>query len=326
MGFGGGLAAQAAQRLGLALQPVEGNGVAAVGAAAEAGGLEPGEGVVQRLQLGQQMAVARLVQRPVGVVFALVVRVVGQQRRGLCAGKVGMDELFAVTHDSEVARNPLGSTWAKQCYAFVHWCLYGEQGKNQRGFLTLLARLSKEPMSESLFKECFKQSYKDMGLTMRGYVEFTNYKMVGLRTPKGEKIPEPPPVTLREATEGEIGRIKGETLRLAGHDATARLAMIAPYVRGERDPGLLASIGLALVLQECAILAWGPLGDNVPPPDALNGVVIWGGFVYPKYRLFVIGFTATPGANPAEIAGGITELFVPLRIETVLLVNAAFPT
>jgi branched-chain amino acid transport system permease protein len=55
---------------------------------------------------------------------------------------------------------------------------------------------------------------------------------------------------------------------------------------------ILATVGLALVLQECAILVWGPLGDNVPVPDLLNGVVMWGSFVYPKYRLFVIGFTA----------------------------------
>jgi branched-chain amino acid transport system permease protein len=39
-------------------------------------------------------------------------------------------------------------------------------------------------------------------------------------------------------------------------------------------------------------LGLGPLGDNVSPPDLLQGVVMWGGFVYPKYRLFVIGFTA----------------------------------
>ena len=55
---------------------------------------------------------------------------------------------------------------------------------------------------------------------------------------------------------------------------------------------ILATVGLARVLQECAILIWGPLGDNVPVPDVLNGVVMWGDFVYPKYRLFVIGFTA----------------------------------
>jgi branched-chain amino acid transport system permease protein len=55
---------------------------------------------------------------------------------------------------------------------------------------------------------------------------------------------------------------------------------------------ILATVGLALVIQECAILAWGAIGDNVPVPDALNGVVMWGSFIYPKYRLFVIGFTA----------------------------------
>lgn len=55
---------------------------------------------------------------------------------------------------------------------------------------------------------------------------------------------------------------------------------------------ILVTVGLALVLQEGVILVWGPLGDNVATPDALQGVVMWGSFIYPKYRLFVIGFTA----------------------------------
>ncbi len=52
------------------------------------------------------------------------------------------------------------------------------------------------------------------------------------------------------------------------------------------------SFWLALVVQELVILQWGPLGDSVAVPDALQGVVMWGAFIYPKYRLFVIGFTA----------------------------------
>ena len=55
---------------------------------------------------------------------------------------------------------------------------------------------------------------------------------------------------------------------------------------------ILVTVGLALVVQELVILQWGPLGDSVPVPDLLQGVVMWGSFVYPKYRLFVIGFTA----------------------------------
>ena len=55
---------------------------------------------------------------------------------------------------------------------------------------------------------------------------------------------------------------------------------------------ILVTVGLALAVQELVILQWGPLGDSVAVPDVLQGVVMWGGFIYPKYRLFVIGFTA----------------------------------
>ena len=55
---------------------------------------------------------------------------------------------------------------------------------------------------------------------------------------------------------------------------------------------IVVTVGLALVVQELVILQWGPLGHNVAVPDLLQGVVIWGSFIYPKYRLFVIGFTA----------------------------------
>lgn len=55
---------------------------------------------------------------------------------------------------------------------------------------------------------------------------------------------------------------------------------------------ILVTVGLALLVQELVILQWGPLGDSVATPEVLQGVVIWGSFVYPKYRLFVIGFTA----------------------------------
>jgi hypothetical protein len=157
---------------------------------------------------------------------------------------LSMTELFAVTHDSPEALNPLGSTWAKQAYAFVHWGLYGNNGKHQGPFLSFILRLAREPLSEALFKDCFKMSYGGMELEIRGYVDFTSYKTWGLIAKKGTKIPDPPPFTLREATEAEIGRIKGDALHVAGHDPAARLAMLAPYIRGERDPQLLAALGL----------------------------------------------------------------------------------
>lgn len=157
---------------------------------------------------------------------------------------IPMEQFFAVTHDAPEANNPLGGTWAKQAYAFVHWGLYGQEGRHQKAFITFLRRLDREPPSEALFKECFKQSYKDMLFTIKGYVEFTDYRIAGVQAGKGEKLPTPPPFELREATEAEVGRIKGDALRLAGHATAARTAMTTPYIRGERDPQLLAALGL----------------------------------------------------------------------------------
>jgi hypothetical protein len=54
----------------------------------------------------------------------------------------------------------------------------------------------------------------------------------------------PPPLALRDATQSEIGRIKGEALMMAGNTTKAHAELIAPYIRGERDPALLASLGL----------------------------------------------------------------------------------
>lgn len=55
---------------------------------------------------------------------------------------------------------------------------------------------------------------------------------------------------------------------------------------------ILATVGLALVVQELVIVQWGPLGDSVAAPAALQGVLLWGDWAYPKYRLFVIGLGA----------------------------------
>lgn len=54
---------------------------------------------------------------------------------------------------------------------------------------------------------------------------------------------------------------------------------------------IVFTVGLALVLQEAVITQWGALGHDVAVPAALQGVFMLGDFVYPMYRLFVIGFT-----------------------------------
>jgi hypothetical protein len=163
-------------------------------------------------------------------------------------------KFLAVGHDDPIAVNPLGNNiWAKQAYAFVHMCLFGRGGRYKKGFSQFLLRSTREPVTEAMFKECFRipkgkgfeeMSFRDMLIELRGYCEMSDYKLQGFKPAKGEKIPMPAMITLRDATQSEVGRIKGEALILAGNKERARNELIAPYIRGERDPNLLASLGL----------------------------------------------------------------------------------
>lgn len=157
---------------------------------------------------------------------------------------VPLDRFFAIKHNSPEAVSTLGNNrWAKQAYAFVHMCLYGYKGKYQKQFATFLQRQAREPVTEPMFKECFNMTYKQMSMELRSYIDFTVYEHREYRAKQDVIIP-PPPLALRDATESEVGRIKGEALMAAGHKDAARRELIAPYIRGERDPQLLAALGL----------------------------------------------------------------------------------
>lgn len=137
-----------------------------------------------------------------------------------------------------------GRVWDAHAYAFVHMCLYGRNQKYQRPFLQFVTRLDQEAPSERLFKECFGMTYKQMQLELRGYIDFTDHKYLQFTAKKGQSLPEPAAFELRAAPDAVVGRIKGEALRLAGRGDEATNCLIAPYVRGERDPRLLAALGL----------------------------------------------------------------------------------
>ncbi len=160
----------------------------------------------------------------------------GDSRFGYLAS---MEKIF----NPDPAKPPLN--WSKQCYAFVHMCIYGNQKKYQKAFLKFARRAMMGPVEEKDFIECFGRTYKQMGVILRGYVEYPQHESILYRAKRGtDGLGEPQPVELREATQAEVGRIKGETLRLAGHNDASREAFIVPYLRHERDAGLLASLGL----------------------------------------------------------------------------------
>jgi hypothetical protein len=83
-----------------------------------------------------------------------------------------------------------------------------------------------------------------MLVTLWAYTGFAEDKGFALHGPDGKKVAPPPPLALREATEAESGRIKGDALRMGKRIEASHLQLIAPYVRGSRDPQLLAALGL----------------------------------------------------------------------------------
>ncbi len=60
------------------------------------------------------------------------------------------------------------------------------------------------------------------------------------------------------------------------------------FVRGHELRQVLLSLGVALVLNDLALVVWGGDSFTVPTPDLLQGAVPVLDTFYPKYRLFVL--------------------------------------
>jgi hypothetical protein len=81
-----------------------------------------------------------------------------------------------------------------------------------------------------------------MATVLRMYIDFTNYESKQYRA-KGKVVAADPELKLRDATQSEVGYIKGSALQLSGNRDAAHQQLVAPYIRGERDPQILAALG-----------------------------------------------------------------------------------
>lgn len=59
-------------------------------------------------------------------------------------------------------------------------------------------------------------------------------------------------------------------------------------IRGDTQGEVLLTIGLTFVLGDLALAIWGGEPTPVPIPEFLTGPLVFGGFAYPRYRLFVL--------------------------------------
>ncbi|MGC4075081.1 MAG: hypothetical protein QM760_21780 [Nibricoccus sp.] len=123
--------------------------------------------------------------------------------------------------------------------AFTHYCLYGNNRKLAPNFIKFMERLDHEPVSEQLFKECFKRSTKKMEVELAGQgrlmAAFTSIELKG-------RLPELPAFTVREATQSEVARLKASTFITQGRADQALDELRIAYWRGEREQEMLVML------------------------------------------------------------------------------------
>lgn len=155
---------------------------------------------------------------------------------------IPLERFLAIGADSEEARAPLGNNlWAKQAYLFVHFCTFGEDLRHREHLAEFVRRLGREPLSEQLFKECFKIGYAQMEDELRAYLAHVRHKFQRYDLSKSEQV-NAAGIELNSASPGQIGLILGDALRLANQPEAGGIAYRAGYVRGGRDPALLAGL------------------------------------------------------------------------------------
>ena len=155
---------------------------------------------------------------------------------------IPLGDLFAVTRDSDTYKGAGVSTWAQECQAFVHYCLYGRRSKQlQVPLMQFVQKASVGPVDETLFKQLFKESYKDMLLDLRNYTQNTDakYQQYTFKEDTRPALGE-----IRDAKDPEVGRMKGDALILADKPDLGRAELLGPYTRHRTDPDLLGALGL----------------------------------------------------------------------------------
>ncbi|HEY0864013.1 MAG TPA: hypothetical protein VGD97_07915 [Lacunisphaera sp.] len=176
--------------------------------------------------------------------------------RGLAPSSLAafLPPMTVLFEDGPPADAVAAARWSSMAALFVRWGLYGRTPANPAQFWRFAERACAEPMSETLFRECFDRSYADV------HAELSWYLPIALKdegTAPVDDMRPVPRITLREATGTEIARLRGEWERMEAAVLAPRFPDLAQeyreqaagtlnraYLKGSRDPRLLASMGL----------------------------------------------------------------------------------
>jgi hypothetical protein len=152
-------------------------------------------------------------------------------------------------HDREAYR-----LWRDEAALLIRWALDGKNAPRRAAFWRYVAWVSREPPSEGMFRDCLGFGYSDALDQLSDYLIPAIKGTITLRPDKLSSLPAP---RIRDATEAEVARMKGEWERLevrlvrtshpdyaSRYIAQARRTLGDAYAHGIRDGQVLASLGL----------------------------------------------------------------------------------
>jgi hypothetical protein len=147
--------------------------------------------------------------------------------------------------------------WNCQAALFVQWALDNANPAAREGFLRFLTQASAEPPTEAMFRDCLGVDFKGMGERLGRYFIQVSPSFDPAPVRLGIDAPSPPFIPVRDATASEVARIKGDWERLEAAFVSkaypglggaylehAHHTLWHGYDQGDRDPRLLAAMGL----------------------------------------------------------------------------------
>ena len=232
---------------------------------------------------------------------------------------IALREFFAgeAQPSASIAADPAQIRQA-QCALLVRWALDRKDDAARAALWKLVGQVSTRVIDEPLFQECFGLDFATAQAQLDAYLPKAVKNSARLRPAQTPRLPA---VALRNATENEIARIKGDWERMeiayvktrspelvSKYVEQARRTLMRAYDHGDRDRRLLALLGLC----EC------DAGNDAGAREFLEAAAEAGEMrpraAFELARLRFAEFRATPGApegklNSDQAARVLTPLF-----------------
>jgi len=162
------------------------------------------------------------------------------------AGVITLKDLFVTNDDASAKESLLSSEpYVKQSQAFITFCLLSNKGKYRDAFTQFAYLSARLPQTEALFENCFHMGYDAMMALFWANTENLSNRGFDIIGKDGKLVSEMSKLEFKPATDAQSSRIRADAQRMAGRTEDGRYSLIAAYMRGQRDPDLLAALGLA---------------------------------------------------------------------------------